>query len=674
MDHLRSANAARNYPDSSEPLRNSSGPRFGGDLAHRLKRRLLHFVLRLPVATRRLRSGTANAYLLAVILVSAATALRVAIGDALQGAYFMMLFPAIIATTLLAGLRAGALALVLATLFSWYFVIPPTFSFKIRDFTNVGASLTFIFVGSAITAAMGGIRLLLEYVSHLNQKLSTSNQTLSMVFECNPDAILLADRSGLITRANRRTAELFGKRGGGLVGAPLASLLPQRFRDRHAAHHATYMADPRPRGMGVGLDLFGLRDDGSEIPIDIQMAPVVIDGAMQAIATVRDLTEYKALQQALADSRAQRAVLEERQRGAEQMRVWADAFEHASIGILISDPKSGKPRAVNHAYAQACGVSPEEALRMHTADLTPPEDQPTASACIAEADRTGHATYESHHVRKDGSVFPVEIDVASIRDGDGHVIYRVKSARDITDRLETEREKERQRRDLERSNADLESFAYIASHDLKGPLRAISHLAEWIREDVEATASADTLGHIAVLLARVARLGKLLDALLAYSRVGRDQSDIEQINVEELVRDIVTVAPPQPGFDVVCEAGLPELHTHRTPLRVVLDNLIGNSLKHHDRATGHVTVAMRRADGVAEFRVSDDGPGIASRFHERIFEIFQTLVSRDKTESSGMGLAIAKKMVDVHGGRIWVESAPPERGASFCFTWQEAQR
>jgi signal transduction histidine kinase len=117
---------------------------------------------------------------------------------------------------------------------------------------------------------------------------------------------------------------------------------------------------------------------------------------------------------------------------------------------------------------------------------------------------------------------------------------------------------------------------------------------------------------------------------------------------------------------------MPVLRTHRTPLRVVLENLIGNALKHHGCAAGRVTVAMRMADGIAEFRVSDDGPGIAPWFHDRIFAIFQTPASRDAVESSGIGLAIVERKVLRHGGEIRVEGAPPAHGTTFIFTWREA--
>jgi signal transduction histidine kinase len=245
---------------------------------------------------------------------------------------------------------------------------------------------------------------------------------------------------------------------------------------------------------------------------------------------------------------------------------------------------------------------------------------------------------------------------------------------DITERHAIEAEKEEQRKQLLRSNADLLAFAYSASHDLKAPLRAITHLAGWISQDLATTASPETLEHLELLQGRARRLQALLDGLLAYSRIGRGESDAEDLNLADIVEDILAVAPPPPGFVVVCEGTMPTIRVMRTPLRVVLDNLIANSLKHHDRAEGRVTIAMRRADGLVEIRVSDDGPGIPAQFHDRVFEIFQTLASRDRVESSGMGLAIVKKMIEVHGGRVWIESAPPERGTTVAFTWKEEPR
>ena len=141
-----------------------------------------------------------------------------------------------------------------------------------------------------------------------------------------------------------------------------------------------------------------------------------------------------------------------------------------------------------------------------------------------------------------------------------------------------------------------------------------------------------------------------------------------------MVHDIASMIGPPRGFLIACQGDMPILRTHRAPIQLVLQNLISNGLQHHDRSEGRIVVSARIMEGTTEFRVSDDGPGIEPRFHERIFLIFQTLASRDEVESSGIGLAVVKRNVEGNGGRIWIESEPPERGTTVVFTWVEATR
>jgi two-component system NtrC family sensor kinase len=222
----------------------------------------------------------------------------------------------------------------------------------------------------------------------------------------------------------------------------------------------------------------------------------------------------------------------------------------------------------------------------------------------------------------------------------------------------------------QRVEAEMHALIHVASHDLKAPLRSILHLAQWIGEDIGPAASPETTEHLRLLRGRVERLHILMDGLLVYLRAESGRSVVEQVDIAALVRDIAATLAPLPGFVVTCDGDLPVLRTRRTSIRVVLEHLIGNALKHHDRTNGRITVSARLNDAIAEFRVSDDGPGIPPQFHDRIFVIFQTLAGRDEVESSGIGLAIVKKMVEGHGGRVWIESAPPARGSAFGFTWK----
>jgi two-component system CheB/CheR fusion protein len=223
--------------------------------------------------------------------------------------------------------------------------------------------------------------------------------------------------------------------------------------------------------------------------------------------------------------------------------------------------------------------------------------------------------------------------------------------------------------ELLRSNRELDQFAYVASHDLKAPLRAIANLANWVIEDADPVLSDTSKSHLDKLHRRVVRMEKLLDDLLAYSRAGRHLHKPEWVNTADLLRGIQLFLLLPSGFALELQTPNLKLFTERVPLETVLRNLIANAVKHHDRPeAGVVRVATEENGEWVTFRVKDNGPGIAPQHHERIFQIFQSLKPRDQIEGSGMGLAIVKKTVESQGGQIAVESELGQ-GATFHFTW-----
>jgi PAS domain S-box-containing protein len=234
---------------------------------------------------------------------------------------------------------------------------------------------------------------------------------------------------------------------------------------------------------------------------------------------------------------------------------------------------------------------------------------------------------------------------------------------------ETLEERVRERTaELERSNRELDRFAYVASHDLKAPLRAIDNLSTWLEQDVHDLLPAPSQEHLDKLRGRVQRMERLLDDLLAYSRAGRVQHAPQEVDTGALVRSIFDLQAPPAEFKLLVEEPMPRLFTQQVPLETVLRNLIGNAIKHRSRPDGHVRVRARAQEGLVEFFICDDGPGIAPEYHERIFELFQTLQPRDQLEASGMGLAIVKKTVESAGGQVRIRSAEGE-GTCFSFTW-----
>lgn len=220
-------------------------------------------------------------------------------------------------------------------------------------------------------------------------------------------------------------------------------------------------------------------------------------------------------------------------------------------------------------------------------------------------------------------------------------------------------------RDLIRSNADLERFAYVASHDLRSPLKAIRDLATWTLED-GSELSEDSRANLSLILQRVDRLSRLSQDLLVYARLGTETSKLNLFDPEALVADVADIANPDATFRILTEVTAGPVIGPETPIRQILLNLIGNAIKHHDGPPGNIAVKLGVADDRLRIRVEDDGPGIDPAFQERIFQPFQTLKSRDVVEGSGMGLAIVARLVEAYGGRISVVSDPATgRGTTF---------
>ena len=227
---------------------------------------------------------------------------------------------------------------------------------------------------------------------------------------------------------------------------------------------------------------------------------------------------------------------------------------------------------------------------------------------------------------------------------------------------------------LEASNRELEEFAFAVSHDLKAPLRAVENAAVWLEQDLHDRLKDSTRGTIEILRSRVVRMQKLVDDLLSYARAGKSEDFHEAglVAGDELVNNIVVLLSPPEGFTVKASPAFSEIRMPRMPLQQILMNLIGNSIKHHDKPIGRIEVSVVEFRTHYVFAVRDDGPGIPKRFHDRIFRAFQTLKPKDVVEGSGLGLAFVCKYVGAAGGAITLDSREGE-GSIFSFTWPKQQ-
>lgn len=220
---------------------------------------------------------------------------------------------------------------------------------------------------------------------------------------------------------------------------------------------------------------------------------------------------------------------------------------------------------------------------------------------------------------------------------------------------------------IDKISAEFKDFVYIISHDLKAPLRAIKALADWLSADYSDKFDADGKEQFKMLMIRVDRMNNLLEGVLQYSRIGRVTENKVEIKLSEFVPEIIQTLSAPAGIHITVENQLPTIVSEPTRIRQVFENLLSNAVRFMGKPEGSVKVGCVEEGACWKFSVSDTGPGIDQQHFEKIFKLFQTLQAKDQFESTGVGLTIAKKIVELYGGRIWLTSTLGQ-GSTFYFT------
>lgn len=281
---------------------------------------------------------------------------------------------------------------------------------------------------------------------------------------------------------------------------------------------------------------------------------------------------------------------------------------------------------------------------------------PTNRAMGAGRDLTGlHST---------GTEFPVEIGISPLETNEGRFVLA--AIVDITERKRLELS-------LKQAIAHLEEFNYVVSHDLRSPLRGISDLINWIEEDTRAGNTQDIFKNINRIKPRIERMEKLIDDLLTYARAGRKSGETQLIDTHELIQNAIHLVSTPDTVNVVIETGLVHIHAAKTPLETVIRNLCANAIKHNDSHTPEIRISTQEAGNYCLFTVSDNGPGIPEIAKERVFKLFQTLKD-GKDTNSGLGLALTRRLVESHGGKIELHVKDGTRGANFLVWWPRFAR
>jgi signal transduction histidine kinase len=275
--------------------------------------------------------------------------------------------------------------------------------------------------------------------------------------------------------------------------------------------------------------------------------------------------------------------------------------------------------------------------------------------------REGHGTLHF----KDGRVVEYCLKPQSLGE---RIVGLVWSFRDVTKAYHAQQEQDRLLRRVAAINEELSHFAYVVSHDLKAPLRGIKMLAEWLSADCGDQLGDEAKENLDLLQNRVDRMHNLIEGVLQYSRIGRITEDVVSVDLNVLLPEIIDAIAPPAHIAVRVEGRLPVIECEKPRITQVFQNLLSNAVKYMDKPAGEVVVACAEDADAWTFSVSDNGPGIEEKYFDRIFKIFQTLVSRDEYESTGVGLALGKKIVEQYGGRVWLASEVG-KGSTFFFTF-----
>jgi len=491
----------------------------------------------------------------------------------------------------------------------------------------------------------------------MEQAIRESERKLDSMLQTMVEGMVFVNAEGEIIYANAAAEQILEVRRDGILGR----YYHEREWQQIDEEGQPYPADQLPlslalgeRRMVEGIEHGIIAPNGETKWLSVNAAPMVDDTGQinGAIASFRDITQQKQIEQALRDSE----------------RRYRTLFDHAGDAIFVHDMAAGHFLDVNQIACQRLGYSRKELLRMTPMDIDLPKQAAQVPQRIEQLKKQGHIVFETIHVRKDGTPIPTEINSRRI-DYDGQPAI-LSLARDVTERKQAQEQIERYAQKLERSNQELEQFAYVVSHDLREPIRMVKSYLELLQRRYQGALDEKADMFIGYAVDGAQRMQEMIRALLSLSRVGTQGQEFRVVDCEAVLEHTCVSLHHmiEENEAQVTHDPLPTVMGDRAQLAQVYQNLIANAIKFQRQdVVPQVHIAARREADAWVFSVADNGIGIDPQQAERIFQIFQRLHTEQEYVGLGIGLALCKRILERHGGRIWVDSEPGT-GSTFYFT------